>query len=90
MADTMIPAALDIADRRLFRSFAYIGGKWRAAASGETVRVTDPATGKTVGEVASLAATESAAAVDAAQAAFPGWSGFCHRRAPRSCATGST
>lgn len=76
MADTMIPAALDIADRRLFRSFAYIGGKWRAAASGETVRVTDPATGKTVGEVASLSATESAAAVDAAQAAFPGWSGL--------------
>lgn len=76
MADTMTQAALDIADRKLFRSFAYIGGKWCAAASGETVMVTDPATGKTVGEVASLSATESVAAVDAAQAAFPGWAGL--------------
>jgi hypothetical protein len=30
----------------------YIGGHWRAAASGATFPVTDPATGATIGEVA--------------------------------------
>ena len=63
-----------LADPGLMRNFSYIGGRWCAAASGRTIAVTDPATGKIMGEVASLSATESAAAVDAAQAAFPGWS----------------
>ncbi|MCU9848869.1 NAD-dependent succinate-semialdehyde dehydrogenase [Defluviimonas sp. WL0024] len=76
MLDTPIPTPLVIADRKLFRSFAYIGGKWCAAASGETVAVTDPATGATVGEVASLSGEEARGAVDAAEAAFPGWSGL--------------
>ena len=76
MLDTAIPTGLDIADKKLVRSFSYIGGKWCAAASGETISVTDPATGKPVGEIASLSSPESAAAVDAAQAAFPAWSGL--------------
>ena len=75
MPDTAAPTGMDIADRKLFRSFAYIGGKWCAAASGETINVADPATGDTIGEAASLSAAESAAAVDAAQAAFAGWAG---------------
>ncbi|MDW4550789.1 NAD-dependent succinate-semialdehyde dehydrogenase [Defluviimonas sp. D31] len=74
MLDTALSSRMDIADKRLVRSFAYIGGKWCAAASGATVGVTDPATGEIVGEVASLSAAEATAAVDAAQAAFPGWS----------------
>lgn len=73
MPDTAAPTGMDIADRKLFRSFAYIGGKWRAGASGDTFAVTDPATGEAIGEVASLSTDDSAAAVDAAQAAFPGW-----------------
>ncbi|MGL4281833.1 MAG: NAD-dependent succinate-semialdehyde dehydrogenase [Albidovulum sp.] len=76
MPDTLTPAKLDITDRKLLRSFAYIGGKWRGAASGETITVTDPATGEVVGAVASLSGAQSAAAVDAAQAAFPLWSGL--------------
>ena len=75
MLDTAVPNGMDIADKKLFRSFAYIGGKWCAAASGETINVADPATGDTIGEAASLSAAESAAAVDAAQAAFAGWAG---------------
>lgn len=76
MPDTLTPAKLDITDHKLFRSFAYIGGKWRGAASGATITVTDPATGDVVGEVASLSGAESSGAVDAAQVAFPGWSGL--------------
>jgi aspartate-semialdehyde dehydrogenase len=76
MLDTALSARIDIADRKLVRSFAYIGGKWCAAASGETFAVTDPATGEVIGEVASLSSAESQGAVDAAQAAFGNWAGL--------------
>ncbi|MBZ0124202.1 MAG: aldehyde dehydrogenase family protein, partial [Roseovarius sp.] len=72
--DKAITLSAEIADKALVRSFSYIGGKWCAAGSGETVAVHDPATGDRLGDVASLSAEESAAAVDAAQAAFAGWS----------------
>ncbi len=62
-----------LSDRALLRSFSYVGGRWTAARSGATFAVTDPATGETVGHVAELSAGESAAAVDAADAAFPDW-----------------
>lgn len=75
MKATALSARTDIADKGLIRSFAYVGGKWRAAASGDTFAVTDPATGDFLGEVSKLSAEEAAAAVDAAQAAFPDWSG---------------
>jgi aspartate-semialdehyde dehydrogenase len=61
-------------DRALARSFAYVGGRWVAAADGVGLAVTDPATGEEVGRVARLAAADSAAAVDAAAVAFPAWS----------------
>jgi aspartate-semialdehyde dehydrogenase len=74
MTDTALSLRHDIADKRLVRSFAYVDGKWSAAADGAAIPVTDPATGAFLGEVASLSAAESARAVDAAQAAFPAWS----------------
>ena len=64
-----------LADRALARSFAYSGGRWIAAADRGALAVTDPATGDEIGRVARLSAAESAAAVDAAAAAFRGWSG---------------
>ncbi len=63
-------------DPRLVRQFSYIGGKWTGAGDNATLAVTDPATGAWLGEVASLSAGESRAAVDAADAAFPVWSGL--------------
>ncbi|MBI1172631.1 aldehyde dehydrogenase family protein [bacterium] len=74
--DTGNTASLALEDRKLLRSFAYIGGKWTASAVGEVIAVTDPATGQTVGQVASLTAAQSTQAVDAAEAAFAGWSGI--------------
>ena len=73
MLDSVISARPEITDKRLVRSFAYIGGRWVGAASGRTIPVSDPATGQELGQVVSLSAEESAAAVDAAQAAFPAW-----------------
>jgi aspartate-semialdehyde dehydrogenase len=65
-----------LADRALARSFAYIGGRWTAAADGASFAVADPATGATIGRVAKLTAADSATAVDAADAAFPAWAGL--------------
>ncbi|MEI2806549.1 NAD-dependent succinate-semialdehyde dehydrogenase [Albidovulum sp.] len=75
MGSTALTARAEIADKRLVRGFSYIGGKWTAAASGRTFPVSDPATGETLGAVASLSAEEAARAVDTAQAAFAGWAG---------------
>ncbi len=74
--DISVSDTLEISDKRLLRSFSYIGGKWIGAADGKTLSVTDPADGNLVGEVTSLSAKESTAAVSAAQAAFPGWAGL--------------
>jgi aspartate-semialdehyde dehydrogenase len=63
----------DLRDPRLVRQFAYVGGRWTANAEGATIAVTNPADGAWIGEVASLSAAESAAAIDAAQAAFAPW-----------------
>ncbi|MXN65546.1 aldehyde dehydrogenase family protein [Stappia sp. GBMRC 2046] len=73
MSVAQMTAASRIADPRLFRQFSYIGGKWTASESGASIRVTNPADGGWVGEVANLSAEESVAAVDAAEAAFPEW-----------------
>ncbi len=75
MADQPRASPPQLSDGRLFRGLSYIGGKWSAAADGATFSVLDPASGHTVGEVAQLSAEESHAAVDAAAAAFPAWSG---------------
>lgn len=75
MDDRPPHAPPELADARLLRSFAYVGGKWRAAGDGATFAVTDPATGQVIGEVAQLGALESASAVDAAETAYPAWSG---------------
>ncbi|MCR8725719.1 NAD-dependent succinate-semialdehyde dehydrogenase [Frigidibacter sp. ROC022] len=63
----------DLSDPRLVRSFAFVAGRWQAASDGASFPVRDPATGDILGDVVSLSASDSAAAIDAAQAAFPGW-----------------
>ncbi len=50
-----------------------IGGKWRPAASGRTLAVEDPATGKTLVEVADGGAADALAALEAAHTAQPAW-----------------
>jgi succinate-semialdehyde dehydrogenase/glutarate-semialdehyde dehydrogenase len=51
----------------------FIGGTWRRAAAGATLAVDDPATGKTLVEVANAAPEDGLAALEAAVAAQPGF-----------------
>jgi succinate-semialdehyde dehydrogenase/glutarate-semialdehyde dehydrogenase len=62
-----------LTEARLLRGRGLIGGEWTAAGDGRTFRVTDPATGETVGDVPRMGAAETAAAVAAAHAALPAW-----------------
>ncbi|MDR9394849.1 NAD-dependent succinate-semialdehyde dehydrogenase [Roseovarius sp. SYSU LYC5161] len=74
MSDSAIWTRNGVTDTRLVRNFSYVNGKWTAGEGGETIAVTNPADGTALGDVASLSAGQSRAAVDAAQAAFAGWS----------------
>jgi succinate-semialdehyde dehydrogenase/glutarate-semialdehyde dehydrogenase len=51
----------------------WIGGKWRKSSDGGRFDVIDPATENKVASVASATVDDAKAALDAAQAAFPGW-----------------
>ncbi|MCC2976558.1 NAD-dependent succinate-semialdehyde dehydrogenase [Sphingomonas sp. PL-96] len=51
-----------------------IGGVWRDADDGATCEVTDPATGEVLGTVPWSGAAETRQAIEAAHAAFAGWS----------------
>ncbi len=53
----------------------FIGGEWRAAASGATLVVEDPATGVALAEVADGDTTDAVAALDAAAATQVQWAG---------------
>ncbi|WP_375258612.1 NAD-dependent succinate-semialdehyde dehydrogenase [Citreimonas sp.] len=74
MKDSVLSADRTIEDKRLVRPFSYIGGKWTAGETNDTIPVTDPATGDTVGEIARLTGDDSRRAVDAAHEAFATWS----------------
>lgn len=71
-----IPNDFELREPTLLRRTSFINGLWAGAASGDTLQVTDPATGASIGTVASLSAEESSAAVDAAQDAFAKWAGL--------------
>ncbi|MFB8145612.1 NAD-dependent succinate-semialdehyde dehydrogenase [Microbacterium sp. NPDC056003] len=51
----------------------FIGGEWRSAEGGKTLKVYDPATGGVIREIASASANDAKAAMDAAADAFPAW-----------------
>ena len=57
------------------RGSCLIGAEWRRGTSGEALVVTDPSDGTAVHEVALAGPADVDAAVAAARAAFPAWSG---------------
>ena len=67
---------ISINDNTLLRSQGWIDGQWVDAASGNTLTVTNPADGSTVGSVPSLSAAETRAAIAAAEKAFVQWRGL--------------
>lgn len=64
----------ELSDPALFRGFSYVGGRWTAGEAAHALAVSNPADGTHLGAVASLSASDSARAVDAAQQAFGPWS----------------
>lgn len=61
-------------DSTLLRQQCYINGDWTDADTQETFEVINPADGKVLGTVPKLGVAETRRAIEAAQAAFPGWS----------------
>lgn len=52
----------------------FLNGEWKPAAGGETIPVTDPATGEVIGQVAKAGIVDLDAALSATQVGFATWS----------------
>ncbi|MGB1160627.1 MAG: NADP-dependent succinate-semialdehyde dehydrogenase [Alphaproteobacteria bacterium] len=57
----------------LFKQQCYINGQWMDAKSGETIDVTNPATGEVLGTVPKMGAAETAEAIEGARVAQQAW-----------------
>jgi succinate-semialdehyde dehydrogenase/glutarate-semialdehyde dehydrogenase len=66
-------ASLSLKDPKLLRQQCYIDGRWVDADGGKTLAVTNPATGEILGSVPNMGAAETRRAIEAANAAWPGW-----------------
>ncbi|MDP4795549.1 MAG: NADP-dependent succinate-semialdehyde dehydrogenase, partial [Rhodospirillales bacterium] len=64
---------MKLSDPKLFHQQCYINGAWVDAYSGETIDVTNPATGEKLGTVPKAGAAETRRAIEAANAAWPAW-----------------
>ena len=64
---------MKLTDPKLFRQQCYINGVWVDADSGETIDVTNPATGEKLGTIPKAGAAETRRAIEAANAAWPAW-----------------
>ena len=57
----------------LFKQQCYINGQWMDAKSGETIDVTNPATGEVLGTIPKMGAAETAEAIEGARVAQQSW-----------------
>ena len=64
----------EISDKLLMRDASYVNGSWVTGDAGDSLAVTDPATGASIGQIACLSASQSAEAVGHADTAFASWS----------------
>jgi succinate-semialdehyde dehydrogenase/glutarate-semialdehyde dehydrogenase len=64
---------MQLSDKKLLKTKAYINGAWVDGDGGDTFAVTNPATGKSIAEVASCGTTETRRAIEAAEAAMLTW-----------------
>jgi succinate-semialdehyde dehydrogenase/glutarate-semialdehyde dehydrogenase len=66
-------SAMQIKDKDLFRTQAYIDGQWCDAESGETLSVLNPANGEVIAAVAKCGTAETRRAIEAAERAQVAW-----------------
>ena len=64
---------MQLKDSKLFRQQCFIDGQWVDADSGETIDVTNPATGEKLGTIPKAGTAETRRAIEAANAAWPAW-----------------
>ncbi len=64
---------MQLSDKALLKTQAYIDGQWVDADSGETLAVTNPATAATLAEVAKCGTAETRRAIEAASKALVTW-----------------
>ena len=64
---------MQLSDKNLLKTKAYINGKWVDGDSGDTFAVTDPATGESIADVASCGTAETRRAIEAAEVAMLAW-----------------
>ncbi|NQD54277.1 NADP-dependent succinate-semialdehyde dehydrogenase [Pseudomonas sp. CM25] len=64
---------MQLKDSQLFRQQAFINGEWLDADSGQTINVTNPATGEVIGTVPKMGSAETRRAIEAADKALPAW-----------------
>ena len=62
---------LQLKDPTLLRHQAYVNGAWMDADGGQTINVSNPATGEHIGTVPLMGAAETRRAIEAANAAWP-------------------
>jgi len=67
------PKSARLEDPSLLRTEAYINGEWVQAADGGVIEVTNPADNSVLGTIPKLDTAMVRSAVDAANAAWPGW-----------------
>ena len=64
---------MKLSDAALLKTKAYINGQWVDADSGDTLPVTNPATGETIADIAKCGTAETRRAVEAAEKAQVEW-----------------
>ena len=64
---------LALNDPTLLRQQCYLNGLWAAADNGQTIDVTNPATGEILGTIPRMGTQETHRAIAAAKAALPAW-----------------
>ena len=64
---------MQLSDKNLLRTKAYIDGQWVDGDGGDTFAVTDPATGEAIAKVASCGTAETRRAIEAAETAMLTW-----------------
>jgi len=64
---------MQLKDAQLFRQQAFVNGAWADADSGQTIKVTNPATGEVIGSVPKMGTAETRRAIEAADKALPAW-----------------
>ncbi|MEX1266821.1 MAG: NAD-dependent succinate-semialdehyde dehydrogenase [Woeseia sp.] len=65
--------SINISDKTLLKTGAYIDGRWVEADDGTTYTVENPANGKVIAEVANCGTAETRRAIEAANNALPAW-----------------